>query len=350
MHACERCYARKTKCDRVLPHCSSCLKSHSRCVYSNKRRDRELQREYLRALELRVKELEDSNQQLRREAANGTASQPEGSANLHPSRPSSSSTADQNKNQQYSGDQDEADRVDDGLQRPIDEVPRYLGSSNGAGFVDVVERAIQPSQTVGGLFGRVTDDRNASSEIEKPNSSEPCGLVDRSVAMPLIESYFSHWHIIFPVIYRPAFMEMTHQMFCNPQTYQEDHARAFAIDIVLALGSISTRRMESPMNAESHFLRALNNLNKVSSFRDIRSLQAWLLYCEYGIHASLRDTSSEMWEVLGKATRLCVELGLHLNSSKVSIRCQSHITGTLPKEVQLEMQNRCFWCYYNLER
>lgn len=82
----------------------------------------------------------------------------------------------------------------------------------------------------------------------------------------------------------------------------------------------------------------------------MRSLQALLLCSEYGIHASLRDTSSEIWHLLGRATSLCMELGLQKDSSTPLSRCDIHLTGLIPQSVQVEMQRRCFWCYHNLER
>ncbi|KAJ5127136.1 fungal-specific transcription factor domain-containing protein [Penicillium atrosanguineum] len=237
------------------------------------------------------------------------------------------------------------------LQRTPEEEIRYLGSSNGVDFVDIVERVVHSSCTKGGLFGRVTDSHRMPERIAFPSIPQPAVVVDHSVAMPLIESYFDHWHLLFPLIYRPAFMEMVREIYSDPKLYQNNPSNAFALDIVLALGSVSSKRVDSGhLNSESYFARASMHLDEVSGLRDIRSLQALLLYCKYGIHASLRDTSSEMWEVLGRASRLCVEIGLHQNSTTVSSRCKTHITGKVPSSVQLEMQRRCFWCYYNLER
>lgn len=237
------------------------------------------------------------------------------------------------------------------IQRTPGEEPRYLGSSNGVDFVDVVERVVDSSHATSGLFGRVTDSHRMLDRVAFPSIPQTARLVDREVATPLIDSYFAHWHMIFPLLYRPGFMQMVQRIYSDPNFYQQNSACAFAFDIVLALGSVPSKRVEwSYRDVESHFARALIRLNEVSALRDIRSLQALLLYCIYGIHASLRDTSREMWEILGKATRLCVEIGLHHKISKDLVRCQLHITGPIPESVQVEMQRRCFWCYHNLER
>ncbi|KAH8697577.1 fungal-specific transcription factor domain-containing protein [Talaromyces proteolyticus] len=356
MHACERCYSRKTKCDRRLPECGSCIKSRSSCQYPNKRRDRQLQQEYLKSLEVRLKELEKENEQLRGRAS----SQVEDldiSVNVLQSHQSTPNTDQRAPNQLDVAESHDAwaqqspEQAAGSLQRTPGEEARYLGSSNGVDFVDVVERVVDSSHTASGLFGRVSDSHRMLDRVAFPSIPQTARLVDQEVAMPLINSYFAHWHLIFPLLYRPGFMQMVQNIYSDPHFYQQNTACAFAFDIVLALGSVPSKRVEwSYRDVESHFARALIRLNEVSSLHDIRSLQALLLYCIYGIHASLRDTSSEMWEVLGKATRLCVEIGLHHKISRDLPRCQLHVTGPIPVSVQVEMQRRCFWCYHNLER
>lgn len=356
MHACERCYSRKTKCDRRLPQCSSCIKGQSRCQYPNKRRDRELQQEYIESIKLRLNELEQENKRLRASVSSQThAIELDNHAEqLHPTATNggqSTSHRHPSHESTHVDIQPSPAQSAGSIQRTPGEEARYLGSSNGVDFVDVVERVVDSSHTAGGLFGRVTHSHHLPDKVTLPSITQPVGLVDREVAMPLITSYFDHWHLLFPLLYRPAFMQMVEQMYANPLVYQNHATYAFAFDIVLALGSVPSKTVEWGFrDAESHFARALTHLDEVSGLRDIQSLQAMLLYCKYGIHASLRDTSSEMWEALGKATRLCVEIGLHTDTSMPLVKCRTHITGSVPASVQVEMQRRCFWCYYNLER
>jgi hypothetical protein len=313
-----------------------------------------MQQEYLNSLEQRLSEVENENEQLREHAsAQAQSAQPENAVQSHQSSPNSLQPA----SQQYSTESHPLDALHSpsqpvgSLHRTPGEESRYLGSSNGVDFVQVVERVVDSSHSTGGLFGRVAGGRRVSERVTLPSIPQSAVLVDREVAMPLINSYFSHWHLAFPLLYRPAFMQMVHLLYADPQLYQQNCAYAFAFDIVLALGSVPSNRVQfGNGDAESHFFRALTHLDEVSSFQDIRSLQALLLYCKYGIHASLRDTSSELWGVLGKATQLCVQIGLHHNTSTVLPNCNMHVSGQIPTSVQVEMQRRCFWCYYNLER
>ncbi|CAK7235569.1 Rac GTPase-activating protein BCR/ABR [Sporothrix bragantina] len=498
MRACERCHARKTKCDRRMPSCTSCTKGQVACQYPNKWRDRQLRQEYMKSMERRLRELEDENARLRdggdpgdtpmtngahetnghgmgacpgsggtitdaeheaamvmAMAASGTdfgpPRPPVGSSSLAgnglpdgqspaPSTTRSPSLAQQPKSQtQTPNDLTSPTRqptVSDLAtpsiqpaslslraslpppQQPLGPPPppvvnrlsptqsasshrtpgeeaRYLGSSNGVEFTDVVERVVDGSHDggeggdknmhgvnggPGSVFGRVSENRrgygygygdnvvsdqasDSNDRLAMPRaSSAPTTLVDEAIAMPLIESYFAHWHLTFPLLHQPMFLKMVRDLYADPRRYQQDAPNAFAFDIVLALGAVPAKRhLEWGLgfgDAERHFVRALARLDAVAALRDIRALQALLLYCKYGIHASLRDTSSELWEALGQATQLVVELGLHQTgaagptgaaAARLQQRCEVHITGPLPSAIRIEMQRRSFWCYYNLE-
>ncbi|PWN53135.1 hypothetical protein IE53DRAFT_211347 [Violaceomyces palustris] len=56
--ACDRCRARKTKCDAALPACSACVKAGVECVGEDRASGQAVPRSYVWTLEQRVKELE----------------------------------------------------------------------------------------------------------------------------------------------------------------------------------------------------------------------------------------------------------------------------------------------------
>lgn len=66
--ACNRCRARKTRCDQQFPSCSACLKAQVHCVGIDAATGREIPRSYVDWLEKRVKHLEDA---LKLEGAHG---------------------------------------------------------------------------------------------------------------------------------------------------------------------------------------------------------------------------------------------------------------------------------------
>ncbi len=457
MRACERCHSRKTKCDRRLPSCTSCTKGRVQCQYPNKWRDRQLRQEYIKSVELRLRELECENARLRGRHAGSENAPPNNgvetitedehevamvmalsaAGNDHyipqqptipsPSPPGASSPA--TRPQSMSAIPSPPLPAPDVT--PIVEPPpathhpfvsrlsptqstssyrtseeaQYLGSSNGVEFTDVVERIIDKTSHDGtvdniaddvavnngtGISNRDTNSshngngwlsftEDAATKLRTRNIATgtaahnpqtmaslavhlpPDTVVDMAVSMPLVEAYFAHWHLTFPLLHRSSFLRMIRDLYDDSRRYGQDPAAAFAFDIVLALGAASPTRIvgwgQGAYNSELYFSRALSRLDTVVALRDIRALQALLLYCKYGIHASLRDTSRELWEILGQATRLVVELGLHQSSSRSTghtaartlPKFELHISGLLPAAEQVEMQRRCFWCYYNLQ-
>ncbi|OBT51106.1 hypothetical protein VE04_08666 [Pseudogymnoascus sp. 24MN13] len=172
--------------------------------------------------------------------------------------------------------------------------PRYLGSSAGAGFVDLVERVVDSPNQAGDMFARVSD-AYCKPAMPGPDALPPSSIPDRGTAMQLISTYFGHWHLTFPVLYRPAFLRVVDCIYAEPDFCENNHHCAFVFNIVLALGSATSKRFEwSFKDTESYFNRAMGNIDEILCFRDIRTLQALLLCCQYGIHASLRDTADEI--------------------------------------------------------
>ena len=60
IQACNRCRARKTRCDQKFPSCSACIKAQVDCVGIDSATGREIPRSYVDWLEKRVKYLEDA--------------------------------------------------------------------------------------------------------------------------------------------------------------------------------------------------------------------------------------------------------------------------------------------------
>lgn len=69
MQACDRCHARKTRCDRRMPQCSACEKVGAACLHVDKIRQRQLPRGYMDSMETKLQELGNENQTMRRELA-----------------------------------------------------------------------------------------------------------------------------------------------------------------------------------------------------------------------------------------------------------------------------------------
>ena len=353
--ACDPCHLRKTRCDRKLPRCSSCVKRDLHCHYPSRVHYRQLEASRLEALENKVRLLEKENEGLRQQRSNRPQEPPtpeqsgidtqSPARNPEPPREVTPATGD---------DRDVHITAHDprptGSSMPATQ-PRFYGSVAGVDFVDLVESVVDVSGASNGVFNMVTAELR-SAETSPSTQLSPSRVPERHVAKQLVDVYFEHWHVTFPLLYRPAFLDLVEIIYEDLSFYAQNPAAAFVFDIVLALGSAALRRFEwSFKDTEAHFTRASCKLDEILRYRDIRALQALLLCCQYGIHASLRDTAEEMWHLLGQAGRLCVELGLHRSRlSPRSAKNSIHLTGPIPTSVEIEMRHRCFWCFYNLDR
>jgi len=77
IQACNRCRARKTRCDQQFPSCSACLKAGVECVGIDAATGREIPRSYVDWLEKRVKHLEEELKLEQQGANNDVAIDPQ---------------------------------------------------------------------------------------------------------------------------------------------------------------------------------------------------------------------------------------------------------------------------------
>ena len=78
--------------------------------------------------------------------------------------------------------------------------------------------------------------------------------------------------------------------------------------------------------------------------------RAILLISQHGIFSYLRATSASIWHLIGIGTRLCFELGLHLEHGQLNGGARQLVNEEKSITLEEEMRKRCFWCLYNIER
>lgn len=364
MTACDRCHGRKQRCDQAKPECGSCLRSGVRCAYPEKLHYRHARRLQLESLQERILSLESENESLKRDHAIGRTRTTSTTSNAarHSDRATSESTQQRDSldnpsaipistTSPPSADWSWTPHSPEAIRKPGPQ-GKYLGSSAGANFIDLVESVFDDAPIPAGDMSARVSQAYSRSRLAHDTVSPSSSLPDRTTASRLVASYFDHWHVTFPLVYRPSFTQLVERIYSSPNEYLEDHSSAFVFNMILALGSAAAKRFEwSYKDTESYSRRAMVHFYEILKYRDLRSLQALLLCCQYGIHASLRDTADEMWDLLGKAERICVEIGLHQSVlSARNYRSDHHLTGLVPASVRAEMQNRCFWCFYSLDR
>ncbi|OQO06223.1 hypothetical protein B0A48_08811 [Cryoendolithus antarcticus] len=122
--------------------------------------------------------------------------------------------------------------------------------------------------------------------------------------------------------------------------------------MVLAIATASIYKYDWHMlpSAESHQARAMQAINAVLACGGLKSLQAILLLYQYRQGSSIKDNSASMWNLVGIAARICLELGLHREAAYPSKWVDDMTSDQLNRFVDQEVARRCFWCLIAMDR
>ncbi|KAH8885934.1 hypothetical protein GQ53DRAFT_797019 [Thozetella sp. PMI_491] len=370
MQACDRCHARKTRCDRRIPQCSACEKAGVACLHADKLRQRYLPRGYIDSMETMVRQLKQENESLRNSltAAEAAAKQAESVASRTPEAATAAGTArapSYTEHMEHMGqpsDSPASSRTSSGADDVVTlEVgylsliatgeTRYLGSSSGMGLASIVSTVVGPQAGVPLIS---TDSVTSDSHGPRPVAQlgpEHASFPSRAKAMPCIETYFTHTHITFPLLHRPSFLATVERIYGEPGYYEANPFDAFAFDMVLAIGSSNFNRFgDSSVGSSAFYAAAQVKLGKVMEISGLAALKAILLISQHGIFSNLCDTSASIWHLVGIGVRICLELGLHLEHKAVSGGPATYGRHNVTVTLEEEMRRRCFWCLYNLDR
>lgn len=222
---------------------------------------------------------------------------------------------------------------------------RYLGSSSGVMLAGIIYSLVESTN-----FSH-NQQESSMPDDDYSRMEKAAALPDKKSAMHAINAYFSHWHLTFSLISRAEFMRMVENMYTDQVDGTSDRKALdeFFFHMVIAMGLANFNKPQwSTESSEAHYIRAISNLEDVLSMRGLAPLQAILMICQYSIFCSLKDTSANMWHLIGIAARLCVEMGLHRKSRTDDLAAQGLEGGEV--ELKSEMRKRTFWCFYNMDR
>lgn len=226
---------------------------------------------------------------------------------------------------------------------------RYFGSSSGMGLASMISSAISAQSGLNstGMSSLLEGFNPRPPQIVPSDSSFPA----LSVATPFIQVYFQHTHITFPLLHRPSLMASVERIYLELGYYESNTYEAFVFDMVLAIGSSNINIFEDASSSSlTYYAMAQRKVNDVMAMDGLSVLRAILLISQHGIFSNLRDTSASIWHLIGIGARLCFELGLYLETGKLT-----RVTSDIPHQeeavtLEEEMKKRCFWCLYNLDR
>ena len=325
--ACSRCRAAKIKCDGKLPACTACEKSGkaSSCSGANDEFAKGKERSYVAALEAAA-------ERLQRKIAEG--------------RPASSPTTTMKSPAYLSG----GPFVESHLGQPGPS-PRTAGGGRArrkeASDVDDLVGDFgflslnATSRDFHGFTSTMSFARlllSVSMVADLPTfSSNP--LPPRYVATSLIQNYLDNIFVLMP------FFSETDLMSSMSAVYQESGRQARPSDhwfvrMVLAISTAAASQRKgdaSDQAALRHAATAIAHVETVLHPGSISGIQALLLLVQYSL---LQPEYFRSWDLIGMASRVMVDLGLHVEPS---------LETKMSKE-SLDMRRKVFYCVYTLDR
>lgn len=420
--ACNRCRLRKNRCDQHLPSCRQCEKANVKCVGYDPFLNKEVPRSYVYHLETRTTYLEKllsehgiqylSTQQFALEKHDEIELPPletAGQVKAPAHRPKDHDV--EHKKEDIQPEQSDDKKSLDSLMSNIGTVyvqgnsdPRYVGTTSGISFARVVFAAVKstmariPSETgatskngTTALAGSASL-RDSAFGLQTRTAFQHAPFPDHDLAVKLVNLYFEHANPQLPILHRGEFMELFDRIYSSP-----DHRRtpreAYLLKIVYAIGagivmdssskgsltssgsrySKGSQRKGAISNQqylpEEYHAAAIEHLENFLQLESLSAgghadrvdsgleeLQAVLLLASFAL---LRPVAPGLWYIVGVATRLAVDLGLHHEEGDES-------TGPVPlndtndnavdakeygrRQWYRDLRRRLWWCVYSIDR
>jgi hypothetical protein len=164
-------------------------------------------------------------------------------------------------------------------------------------------------------------------------------LPPRYAAQPLIQHFLNTIYIILPIFEETSFYSSVDAVYsADPQKATNlDH---WIVRMVLAISSA----MRSQQRGDTHYSDAVGHIcgalevsEQVLHPGSIWSIQALLLLV---IYAMVDPAHFDSWTLIGAASRMMIDLGMHQDPSK-SVKMS---------KAKLELRRRVFWCVHALDR
>ncbi|KAK6358952.1 hypothetical protein TWF696_000124 [Orbilia brochopaga] len=319
--ACSACRRAKIKCDGKLPACSACEKhgKSAECSSSSDQFARGKERSYVASLEAKIERLEQKKAQLTGK----------------PFRPSNQ--VDDFTSQNGGGDSGIALGMA-GSARKRAEGAQVEELISDLGFITV-------NATSKGLYDFTEDMsfsklvlRAASLQQDIVPSIAPCPLPDRDTALRLIQHYldsiFSHY---------PFFDETS--LFMSVHAVFRDEATASARDLyicymVLAIATVSISKgadATAKLRAAGYVTAAVGHSRQILVPYSTIGIQATLLLIQYAL---LEPSTYNPWYLIGVASRIMIDLGLHQDLQKSAKQTAN----------EAELRRRIFYSVYTYDR
>ncbi|KAF1944745.1 hypothetical protein EJ02DRAFT_340289 [Clathrospora elynae] len=349
--SCDRCRAKKLKCSKNAPRCTSCAHSGSQCHYSGKVERSPLTRAYLTGVEKRLHSLESLVSQLLPGVnvddilsspnlvtpsivnhRTPEAPSPKGSPSSNSQEPALPEAVPNDVDGfNWQEENVSVDGLTDGMAALSVEPTGvgYLGSTSGvvflrclldwAGFLHQSRaQAQQPVPDPSSSFRGVL----ASSQISHT-------ALTKQLSTTLIDAYFHNYHVCYPFVHEATFRAQYHEIVPRPSKRSWD----MLYYAILALGAWTLNNDQ--IGLEDYLYRRALTLGQQESVFEAASLtfvQALVLLSNL---SQKRNSPNTGWNLLGLAVRTALSLALHRELPHWNISL-----------IEREIRRRAWWGLY----
>ncbi|KAG0351627.1 Transcriptional activator of fatty acid utilization, partial [Gamsiella multidivaricata] len=213
---------------------------------------------------------------------------------------------------------------------------RYLGNSSG---IDMLQKDLLKNSYLMTPM-RMKEHRDwllqKEGVISQMESEMP--MPPRDLAEHLIDCYFTYVHPNMPVLHKPTFM----RQYRNP-----DPSKRPAVVLLNAMYAIASRFSSHPEITgagsdpegfgDEYFDRAKRLIDYEYELPRQSSIQALLLMVTYRFMSA--KSGGRVWVLLGMATRMAQDLGMHRNSARWHL-----------PPLETEIRKRLWWAIYIMDR
>lgn len=339
--ACQRCKTRKQKCDGNHP-CTKCKANNQNCEYVIPQKPMPFgKQQYIKALEQRVAELETilathgmaelGSDHWRENTVPAAAATIATSVSESPTR---TGTSESDLNEAVLDWQDGVDSVSSVLRSLSLDV-------NGSGYVGASSHI-----AFGRLFSFIGGrDRRQSMTPRQHSAANDHQLAPASesliefIEMPddiadrLFDGYLKHIATRWPVIHSVWARELHTRRYALTEVFE-----ATILHLVYATSGrfIETTGESGNFYAKRHYTSAVQQLDTILAFNDVRSVQALMLMAIY----CLRDpVGAGAWICSRTALLIAIDHGMHRQTKALSILSMGS-----------QLRKRLFWACYSFDR
>ena len=220
--------------------------------------------------------------------------------------------------------------------------PRFMGTSSGITFVNLVMGAIKCDRSI----SSATPASQGSIEPSTSTTGITSSLPPRHAADHIVDIYFQQRTPHFAILERHQVDRAIDNVYKNGFSHDPSkritvEKDLFTVYMILAIGlcGITKGEIGRPMQSEGCFNSAIKSLDAVFNYprNSLESLASILLLCQY---VELCPSKGSLWQLSGLALRLCIEMGLHWEPDTV-IDMDPAV---------LDERRRLFWTAYNFDR